>query len=93
MVEYQLDNVSEDMSFLEMFDVLNDSLTRKGEDPVTFDHDCREIAVRVGCSSTVVHTARKQVPLPVNSICARLTTATQLLLNPGERGLFRSLKI
>lgn len=42
LVEYQLDNVSEDMSFLEMFDVLNDSLTRKGEDPVTFDHDCRE---------------------------------------------------
>ena len=42
LVEYHLDNVSEDMSFLEMFDVLNDSLTRKGEDPVTFDHDCRE---------------------------------------------------
>lgn len=42
LVDYQLDNVSEDMSFLEMFDVLNDSLTRKGEDPVTFDHDCRE---------------------------------------------------
>jgi succinate dehydrogenase / fumarate reductase iron-sulfur subunit len=39
---YQLDDVSEDMSFLEMFDVLNDDLTRKGEDPVHFDHDCRE---------------------------------------------------
>jgi succinate dehydrogenase / fumarate reductase iron-sulfur subunit len=39
---YQLDNVSSDMSFLEMFDVLNHDLIKKGEDPVAFDHDCRE---------------------------------------------------
>jgi succinate dehydrogenase / fumarate reductase iron-sulfur subunit len=39
---YQLDHVSADMSFLEMFDVLNNDLVKKGEDPVAFDHDCRE---------------------------------------------------
>ena len=39
---YDLHDVSEDMSFLEMMDVLNDRLERKGEDPVHFDHDCRE---------------------------------------------------
>jgi succinate dehydrogenase / fumarate reductase iron-sulfur subunit len=39
---YAMDDVSEDMSFLEMFDVLNMDLVRKGEDPVAFDHDCRE---------------------------------------------------
>lgn len=39
---YDLDDVSEDMSFLEMFDVLNEDLVRKNEDPVHFDHDCRE---------------------------------------------------
>lgn len=39
---YQMDHVSQDMSFLEMFDVLNNDLVRKGEDPVAFDHDCRE---------------------------------------------------
>lgn len=39
---YQMNEVSEDMSFLEMFDVLNDDLVRKGEEPVAFDHDCRE---------------------------------------------------
>ncbi len=39
---YDLNDVSEDMSFLEMLDVLNDSLERNGEDPVHFDHDCRE---------------------------------------------------
>lgn len=39
---YQLNEVSEDMSFLEMMDVLNEDLLKKGEDPVHFDHDCRE---------------------------------------------------
>ena len=41
-VDYVADHVSKDMSFLEMLDVLNDQLTEKGEDPVHFDHDCRE---------------------------------------------------
>jgi succinate dehydrogenase / fumarate reductase, iron-sulfur subunit len=39
---YQLDHVSSDMSFLEMFDVLNNDLVVKGEEPIAFDHDCRE---------------------------------------------------
>jgi succinate dehydrogenase / fumarate reductase iron-sulfur subunit len=39
---YQLNDISTDMSFLEMFDVLNQDLILKGEDPVAFDHDCRE---------------------------------------------------
>lgn len=39
---YQMDHVSQDMSFLEMFDVLNNDLILKGEEPVAFDHDCRE---------------------------------------------------
>jgi succinate dehydrogenase / fumarate reductase iron-sulfur subunit len=39
---YKLDHVSSDMSFLEMFDVLNNDLVKKGEDPIAFDHDCRE---------------------------------------------------
>ena len=39
---YQLNEVSEDMSFLEMFDILNDDLVRKQDEPVAFDHDCRE---------------------------------------------------
>jgi succinate dehydrogenase / fumarate reductase, iron-sulfur subunit len=39
---YTLDHVSADMSFLEMLDVLNNDLVRKGEESVAFDHDCRE---------------------------------------------------
>ncbi len=42
MVAYELDDVVEDMSFLEMLDVLNVRLTLEGEDPVAFDSDCRE---------------------------------------------------
>lgn len=42
MVTYQLSDISPDMSFLEMFDVLNEQLINKGEDPIAFDHDCRE---------------------------------------------------
>ena len=42
MVDYNLNDISPDMSFLEMFDVLNEELINKGDDPVAFDHDCRE---------------------------------------------------
>ncbi|MEX0980788.1 MAG: succinate dehydrogenase/fumarate reductase iron-sulfur subunit [Bacteroidales bacterium] len=41
-VDYLLNNVSPDSSFLEMLDVLNEELIAKGEEPVAFDHDCRE---------------------------------------------------
>ena len=42
LVDYDIDNVSPDMSFLEMLDVLNNKIIEKDEDPVAFDHDCRE---------------------------------------------------
>ncbi len=41
-VDYSIDKISSDMSFLEMIDELNNGLVAKGEDPVSFDHDCRE---------------------------------------------------
>ncbi|MGH8972042.1 MAG: succinate dehydrogenase/fumarate reductase iron-sulfur subunit [Acidimicrobiia bacterium] len=42
MVEYDMPGVSEDMSFLEMLDILNERLVAAGEEPVAFEHDCRE---------------------------------------------------
>lgn len=42
LVDYTVQNVDPDMSFLEMLDVLNDDLTKKGEDVIEFDSDCRE---------------------------------------------------
>jgi succinate dehydrogenase / fumarate reductase iron-sulfur subunit len=42
MVEYPVSGIDGDMSFLEMIDILNEQLIEKGEEPVAFDHDCRE---------------------------------------------------
>ena len=42
MVDYKVTDISEHMSFLEMLDVLNEQLINFGEEPVAFDHDCRE---------------------------------------------------
>ena len=42
IVDYDIDNISPDMSFLEMLDVLNSDLISKNNEPVSFDHDCRE---------------------------------------------------
>ena len=39
---YPVSDISEDMSFLEMFDVLNERLINEGQEPIAFDHDCRE---------------------------------------------------
>lgn len=50
--EYPMDNVSPDMSFLEMLDVLNIELIKKGDAAVQFDHDCRE-GICGSCSLTI----------------------------------------
>lgn len=42
MQTYQVSNISTDSSFLEMMDILNEQLVEKGEEPIVFDHDCRE---------------------------------------------------
>jgi succinate dehydrogenase / fumarate reductase iron-sulfur subunit len=42
VVDYTLSNIIPELSFLEMLDILNEDLLRKGEEPVAFDHDCRE---------------------------------------------------
>ncbi len=42
LVRYEVDDISPDMSFLEMLDVLNGRLELRGEEPIAFDHDCRE---------------------------------------------------
>ncbi len=51
-VDYPWSNVSPDMSFLELLDVVNDGLTVKGEEPIAFAHDCRE-GICGTCSCTI----------------------------------------
>ena len=52
IVRYNLDGISADMSFLEMLDALNEQLIRTGEEPIAFDHDCRE-GICGACSMTI----------------------------------------
>lgn len=65
-VDYPVDDISPDMSFLEMLDKLNEELVIQGEDPVSFDHDCREgICGQCG----VVINGRAHGPLDNTSTC------------------------
>lgn len=66
IVRYEVTNVNHEMSFLEMLDVLNEELIAKGEDPVAFDHDCREgICGMCGCMvNGIAHG-----PLPGTTLC------------------------
>ena len=52
LVDYDMDDVSPDMSFLEMLDVLNERLVARGDEPIAFDHDCRE-GICGMCSLTI----------------------------------------
>lgn len=63
---YQLGNVDEHASFLEMFDVLNDGLIAEGQDPVAFDHDCRE-GICGSCSMVI--NGRPHGPLKATATC------------------------
>jgi succinate dehydrogenase / fumarate reductase iron-sulfur subunit len=63
---YQIDNISTDMSFLEMLDVLNEQLTQEAKDPVAFDHDCRE-GICGMCGAVVNGIAHG--PEPVTTLC------------------------
>lgn len=63
---YQLSDISVEMSFLEMFDVLNERLIREGDDPITFDHDCRE-GICGACSMYI--NGQAHGPWKNNTVC------------------------
>jgi succinate dehydrogenase / fumarate reductase iron-sulfur subunit len=66
MTVYHMDDVSPDMSFLEMLDVLNERLIHTGEEPVAFDHDCRE-GICGACG--VMINGRAHGPMPATTTC------------------------
>jgi len=66
LVQYSVDDISPDTSFLEMMDLLNEQLTAKGEDPIAFDSDCREGIC--GMCSMVIN-GRAHGPLPESATC------------------------
>ena len=66
MVRYDVKDVNEHSSFLEMLDVLNQQLIEKGEDPVSFDHDCRE-GICGSCGFMINGEAHG--PMPKTTVC------------------------
>ncbi len=75
-VDYTVDNVSPEMSFLEMLDVLNERLVAEGEEPIAFDHDCRE-GICGSCGLVINGTAHGP---------RRATTTCQLHMRSFEDG-------
>ena len=75
---YRVSGIIPDMSFLEMLDVLNEQLLQEGQDPVAFDHDCRE-----GICGTCSHRGERAAPRAgaghrpsASSTCASSRTGT-----------------
>ena len=65
-VTYKVDDISSEMSFLEMIDVLNERLINEGKDPIAFDHDCRE-GICGACSMHI--NGRPHGPWHATTVC------------------------
>ncbi len=89
MVRYAVDDVSQGSSFLEMLDALNEQLTRRGEDPVAFDSDCRE-GICGACS--LVINGRPHGPLKASATCQlymrHFTDGQEITIEPWRVGAF-----
>jgi succinate dehydrogenase / fumarate reductase, iron-sulfur subunit len=66
--------IKDEMSFLEMLDVVNENLTMDGKEPVVFDHDCRE-GICGTCSLMINGQAQRSARPRASSTCASSTTA------------------
>ncbi|WLQ37715.1 succinate dehydrogenase/fumarate reductase iron-sulfur subunit [Streptomyces castrisilvae] len=88
MSTYQVDGISQDMSFLEMLDTLNEELILAGDDPVAFDHDCRE-GICGACSLVIngdAHGPDGVSPAQAGSRAGGSTTTCQLHMRAFQDG-------
>jgi len=96
-VRYEVDNVSTHWSFLELLDVLNNQLIEKGEEPVTFEHDCREgICGSCGFMINGVAHGRQYSPEGRTTVCQlhmyKFKDGDELYLEPFRAKAFPVLK-
>jgi len=93
LVTYQLPDVSEHMSFLEMLDVLNERLIEKGEEPIAFDHDCRE-GICGTCGFMISGVAHGK--MPATTVCQlhmrHFKDGEELVLEPWRSKAFPVLR-
>ncbi len=93
MVPYDVKDVSPDMSILEMLDVLNEELTLKGEEPIAFEHDCRE-GICGSCGFMINGVAHG--PLSATTVCQltmrHFKDGQQLFLEPWRAKAFPVMK-
>jgi succinate dehydrogenase / fumarate reductase iron-sulfur subunit len=93
MVTYAAKDVNPEMSFLEMLDVVNEGLTMKGEDPIAFDHDCRE-GICGSCGFMINGIAHG--PLSKTTVCQlhmrHFKDGDELYLEPWRANAFPVLK-
>lgn len=92
-VSYPMDNANPDMSVLECLDVLNEGLIEKGEQPVTFEHDCRE-GICGSCGFMIDGEAHG--PLPATTVCQltmrHFKEGSELVMEPWRAKAFPILK-
>jgi succinate dehydrogenase / fumarate reductase iron-sulfur subunit len=92
-VNYSVDRVNPDMSMLECLDVLNEQLAERGEEPVAFEHDCRE-GICGSCGFMINGVAHG--PLPATTVCQltmrHFKDGQELLLEPWRARAFPLIK-
>jgi succinate dehydrogenase / fumarate reductase, iron-sulfur subunit len=92
-VSYPVDDVNPDMSMLECLDVLNEQLSERGEDPIAFEHDCRE-GICGSCGFMINGIAHG--PLPATTVCQltmrHFKDGEELLLEPWRARAFSVIK-
>src|SRR5699024_6131756 len=90
---YPVKEISEDMSFLEMFDVLNERLINDGKEPISFDHDCRE-GICGMCSMYI--NGRAHGPMPGTTTCQlhmrHFEDGETIVVEPWRAGAFPVVK-
>ena len=93
LVRYEVPDASTHMSFLEMLDVLNESLIEKGEEPIAFDHDCRE-GICGSCGFMI--NGQAHGPLPGTTVCQlhmrHFKDGDELYLEPWRARAFPVIK-